>query len=104
MVGTTSSQSRIDARETKKTPLGELLDRQRGHLERKASLAGPSGARKRHEADVIARQERLQLLEVVDTPDEGVWLDGQVRRPVVERLQRRELGRQPLDVQLIEVL
>ncbi len=38
-------------------------------------------------------QERLGFLELAHPPDEGVRLRGQVRRPVVERLQRRELGR-----------
>ena len=81
-----------------------MLDHGRRQLKGESRLARTAGARERDEPHVVARQQRLQLLEVVRTPDEGVRLDGQVGGPVLERLQRRKVDRQVLDQQLVEPL
>ena len=73
-------------------------------LEREAGLAGAARARQRQQPHVVAHEQRARLGQLALAPDEGVRLRGQVRRPVLERRQRRELVRQAVELELVQPL
>ena len=75
-----------------------------GELEREPGLAGAAGADQRQQAHVVAREQLAGLGELALAPDEGVRHRGEAREPVVERVQRRELVRQAVDLELVELL
>jgi hypothetical protein len=81
----------------------ELLDDVGSELQREPRLPGAARARERQRPQAV-RQQRRRLLELALTADQLVRLHGQVGRAVVERLQRRELRRQPVDLELVEPL
>ena len=69
-------------------PVGERLGRLGRRLQRQACLARAAGAGQRHEADVVARDERRDLAELLYAPEERRRRDREVRP--VERLERRK--------------
>ena len=74
-------------------PVGELVRRPRGDLQRQPCLADPADTGQRHQA--MRLQRRLQLGDFGLAADEAGGRRPEVARRRIERLQRRELGPQP---------
>ena len=84
--------------------LREVLDKLRGGLKPEPGLARASRPGQRQQTHVLAPQPLDDRGHLALAADQRRGLDGQVRRPVLERAQGRELVRQPLDHQLREPL
>ena len=84
--------------------VAELVEHVGRELERKAGLAGAARPDQREQPHVVAQEQRARLGQLALAADEGVRLRRQVRRPVVERRQRRELVRQAVELELVELL
>ena len=103
-VGSSSAGSRIGSSATKIHALREVLDELGRSLQREPRLPGPSRAGERQQADVVAAQQLEDLRELLLPADQRRRLHGEVRRPVLERARRRELGVEPVDHELREPL
>ena len=84
--------------------LREVLDQLGGGLEREPGLARAARAGERQQAHVVPPKPLGDRGHLALAADQRRGLDGQVRRPVLERAQRRELVRQPVDHELREPL
>ncbi len=84
--------------------LGEVLDELGGSLQREPGLARAARPGERQQTHVLPPQSLGDRSQLALAPDQRCGLDGQVRRPVLERAQRRELVRQPVDHELREPL
>ena len=95
----------LDGRERdEEDAVREPLDQVCGYLEREPCLARAPGSGEREKAQVLACEQRLHLGELARTADERARQRRKIRRAVVEGLQRRELGRQAVQLELVEVL
>ena len=104
IAGTTSSGSRTGASWTKAAPPGNRSSTLRRELQGEPRLAGAAGADQRQQPHVVAGEQRAGLGELALAADEGVRHRGEVGEPVVERVQRRELGGQAVELELVELL
>jgi hypothetical protein len=86
IVGTTSSQSRNVARE----------------LQRETRLAGSTRPDQRQQPNVLSYEKVASFSELPRATDKDVRLRGQSRRPAGFRVERREVGRKTLDLELVE--
>ena len=95
IVGSSSAGSCTASSDTNQTPFGNSSTALRRRVEREARLARAARPGERHEADAVVGEQRLQRVELGSAADERRRLRGQVRRPVLERAERRELRLQP---------
>ncbi len=84
--------------------LGEFLEELGGGLQPEPGLARASRPGERQQAHVLPPQSLGDRGQLALAPDQRRGQDGQVRGSVLERAQRRELARQPLDHELREPL
>ena len=82
----------------------EVLDQLGRRLQREPGLPGAARPGQRDRADVGPAQELDHLGDLAVAPDERRRLHGQVRRPVLERAERREPLGQPVEHQLEQAL
>ena len=73
-------------------------------VEREARLAGAARSGERHEAYVFGREQRLERLQLIGSPDERRRLCGKVRRAVLQRPQRWEVGVEARREELVQPL
>ena len=82
----------------------ELFQHLRSDLESEPRLARATRTGERQHADVALPKKTYDFSNLVVSTDQWIRLDGQIRWSVPERLQRRELSRQPFDHELEEML
>ena len=82
----------------------ERLDHRCCDLEGEPGLSGAARPGERQQTCVVAREQLADLLELPRAADERIRLGREVGRPVAQRRQRREVGREALDDQLVEAL
>ena len=85
-------------------PVLVAIEPARSGLQGEARLAGPTGADEREEAADRVIEMSVDRGQLVRPADEGGPRGGQVGAPRFERPQRRELGRQALDLELEDPL
>ena len=81
-------------------PVDERRPQLLGRSDREAGLARPTRAGQRHEP--VLAHERDELLDLTLAPDQACQRLGQVAAPRVEGADRREVGREPIDHELVE--
>ena len=82
----------------------KLVDELGGRVEREPCLPGAARPRERHEPDVVAHEQCAHGVELRRATDDRRRLDRQVRRPVLECLDRRELACEAGGDELMEVV
>ena len=98
----TSAGSVRPSSATSQAPSGSVVSRRPRELDRQAGLADPAGSGQGHQPVVV--EQRIELGELRRTPDEGRQPVGQVAIGRPGDPDRRELGAQPGDVELEQVL
>ena len=84
--------------------VGELLDQLRAGLEREPRLPRPGGPGQRDQPHLLLAHQARDRRELVLAPDQRRRLNGQVRRPTLQRSQRRERRRHALGDKLVQPL
>ena len=80
------------------------LDPARGGLERKSRLARPARPDEREQAAVGILEQPVDLVELRRAADERRARGGQVLHARLDRLQQREVAREPVDLELVDAL
>ena len=98
----TSAGSLTGAEIDEEHPVGVTIEPFPGDLEREPGLARAAGTRQREQAGAV--QQAVDLHDLGRPADEGRSQRGQVRPPRIERAQRREVGVEPVDRQIVQML
>ena len=80
------------------------LDPARGGLERESRLARTARPDEREQAAVGILEQPVDLVELRRTPDERRARGRQVLHARLDRLQQREVAREPVDLELVDAL
>ena len=80
------------------------LDPARGGLERESRLARPARPDEREQAAVGILEQPVDLVELRRAADERRAWGGQVLHARLDRLQQREVAREPVDLELVDAL
>ncbi len=84
--------------------VAELIKQLGRHMKRQASLARATWAGERHQAYVVAAQQRTNIRDLPLTANQRAGLRRQVMPALIERVQRRKIGRQVGGEQLKDLL